>query len=144
MGSEMCIRDRHWTVDNGTDIGTGDVGQDSGRWTVGVTLGLLTWDRTWDCGQCGDIGTGDVGQDMGRRTVWVTGDRCLALVTCYNGLLQQGTNSGRICRPRICFLSSWPMEMEWNGFLSCWIFICINTYFKPDIKYIYYNSVWPQ
>ena len=70
----------------------------------------------------GDIVTGDLGQDRGRRTVGVTGDRWLALVTCYNGLVQQGTNSGRTRRPRICFLSSWPMEMEWNGFLSCWIF----------------------
>ena len=35
----------HWTVDNGTDIGTGDVGQDIGRWTMGVTLGLVT--KTW-------------------------------------------------------------------------------------------------
>ena len=82
---------------------------------------------------------------MGLWTVWVTGDRCLALVTCYNGLLQQGTNSGQTRRPIFfCFLSSQPMEMEWNGFLSCWIFICINTYFKPDIKYIYYNPVRPQ
>ena len=46
-----------------------------------------------------DIGIGDVGQDMGLWTVWVTGDRCLALVTCYNGLLQQGTNSGQTRRP---------------------------------------------
>ena len=114
-------------MDNWGDIGTGHVGQDGGRLIMGVTLGLVTCDRTGDGGQWGG-----------------TGDRWLALVTCYNGLLQQGTNSGRTRRPRICFLSSWPMEMEWNGFLSCWIFICINTYFKPDIKYIYSNPVRPQ
>ena len=39
-------------VDTGSDIGTGDVGQDRGLWTVGVTLGLVTWDRTGDYGQC--------------------------------------------------------------------------------------------
>ena len=49
----------------------------------------------------GHIGVGDLGQDMGLWTVGVTGDRWLALVTCYNGLVQQGTNSGRTRRPRI-------------------------------------------
>ena len=53
------------------------MGRDRGLWTVGVTLGLVTWDRTWDCGQWGAIGTGDVGQDIGRWTMGVT----LGLVT---------------------------------------------------------------
>ena len=43
-------------MDNGGHIGVGDLGQDMGLWTVGVT-----GDRTWDCGYGGDIGTGDLG-----------------------------------------------------------------------------------
>ena len=56
-------------MDSLSDSVTGDVGQDMGLWTMGVTLGLVTWDRTWDCGQWGDIGSGDLGQDMGLWTL---------------------------------------------------------------------------
>ena len=39
-------------MDDGGGIVTGDLGQDRGLWTLGLTLGLVAWDRTGDCGQC--------------------------------------------------------------------------------------------
>ena len=40
-------------MDDGGDIGAGDLGQDMGLWTVGVTMGLVAWVRTGDGGQWG-------------------------------------------------------------------------------------------
>ena len=62
-------------MDDGGDIVTGDLGQDRGLWTLGVTLGLVIWDRTGD--SVSDFMTSDVGQDRGLWTLGVT----LGLVT---------------------------------------------------------------
>ena len=44
----------HWTVDNGTDIGTGDVGQDIGRWTMGGIMGQVMGTGHWTMDSVGD------------------------------------------------------------------------------------------
>ena len=55
----------HWMVDNGTDIGIGDVGQDIGRWTLGLVMGQVMGTGHWTVDNGTDLGTGDVGQDIG-------------------------------------------------------------------------------
>ena len=91
-----------------------------------------------------DIGTGDVGQDMGLWTVWVTGDRCLALVTCYNGLLQQGTNSGQTRRP-IFFVFYLLSQWRWSGtdfYLAGFLFVSIHI-LSPILNTFTINQYGP-